>query len=111
MLVDHHLTLSNIAQQRNLDDPATVAELASIVKHQKLERSDAAYSGGRTGHKRRGMVRLKEWLVWQLFHETSRYLTDRKAYYEQTKIERETLQLSVAENLSADYADEIEAHP
>src|SRR5881398_376790 len=35
LLVDHHLTLSKIAQQRNLDDPATVAELAKIVKHQK----------------------------------------------------------------------------
>src|SRR6266699_5005071 len=32
LLVDHHLTLSNIAQQRNLDDPATVEELADIVK-------------------------------------------------------------------------------
>ena len=31
LLVDHHLTLSNIAQQRNLDDPATVMELANIV--------------------------------------------------------------------------------
>src|SRR5438045_5968649 len=32
LLVDHHLTLSNIAQQRNLDDPATIAELANVVK-------------------------------------------------------------------------------
>ena len=24
LLVDHHVTLSNIAQQRNLDDPATI---------------------------------------------------------------------------------------
>src|SRR5438067_2019084 len=35
LLVDHHVTLSNIAQQRNLDDPTTVVELANIVKHQK----------------------------------------------------------------------------
>ena len=52
----------------------------------------------------------KESLVWELFHETSRYLADQKSYYEQTKIERESLQASVAENLSPDYADEIEAH-
>src|SRR5207248_3214393 len=35
LLVDHHVTLSNIAQQRNLDDPATIVELAHIVKDQK----------------------------------------------------------------------------
>jgi [protein-PII] uridylyltransferase len=52
----------------------------------------------------------KESLVWQLFHETSRYLADQKSYYEQTKIERESLQRLVAENLSSDYAEEIEAH-
>src|SRR4030095_7925183 len=52
----------------------------------------------------------KESLVWELFHETSRYLADQKSYYEQTKIERESLQASVAENISPDSADEIEAH-
>ena len=35
LLVDHHVTLSNIAQQRNLDDPTTIVEMANIVKHQK----------------------------------------------------------------------------
>jgi [protein-PII] uridylyltransferase len=45
-----------------------------------------------------------------LFHQTSRYLADRKSYYEQTRIARESLRASVEENLSPDYAEEIEAH-
>ena len=111
LLVDHHLTLSRIAQQRNLDDPATVAELAKIVKHQKnLDASMLLTLADGQGTSAEAWSDWKESLVWQLFHETSRYLADQKSYYEQTKIERENLQTSVAENLSPDYADEIEAH-
>jgi [protein-PII] uridylyltransferase len=111
LLVDHHLTLSNIAQQRNLDDPATVKELADIVKHQKnLNALMLLTLADGQGTSAEAWSDWKESLVWQLFHETSRYLADQKSYYEQTKIERESLQVSVAENLSADYTDEIEAH-
>ena len=111
LLVDHHLTLSNIAQQRNLDDPATVKELADIVKHQKnLNALMLLTLADGQGTSAEAWSDWKESLVWQLFHETSRYLADQKSYYEQAKIEREGLQVSVAENLSADYADEIEAH-
>src|SRR5947207_815646 len=52
----------------------------------------------------------KESLVWQLYHATTQYLVDQRSYYEQSKIERDTLQAKVASTLSADYADEIEAH-
>jgi [protein-PII] uridylyltransferase len=111
LLVDHHLTLSRIAQQRNLDDPATVAELAKIVKHQKnLDALMLLTLADGQGTSAEAWSDWKESLVWELFHETSRYLADQKSYYEQTKIERESLQASVAENLSPDYADEIEAH-
>src|SRR5213595_3626233 len=111
LLVDHHLTLSKIAQQRNLDDPATVAELAKIVKHQKnLDALMLLTLADGQGTSAEAWSDWKESLVWELFHETSRYLTDQKSYYEQTKIERESLQVSVAEALPPDYADEIEAH-
>src|SRR5438477_1006951 len=111
LLVDHHLTLSKIAQQRNLDDPATVAELAKIVKHQKnLDALMLLTLADGQGTSAEGWSDWKESLVWELFRETSRYLADQKAYYEQTKIERESLQASVAEALPPDYADEIEAH-
>jgi [protein-PII] uridylyltransferase len=111
LLVDHHLTLSRIAQQRNLDDPTTVTELAEIVKDQKnLNALMLLTLADGQGTSAEAWSDWKESLVWQLFHETSRYLADRKAYYEQTRIERATLQAAVAENLSSDYAGEIEAH-
>lgn len=110
-VVDHHLTLSMIAQQRNLDDPATVAELAGIVKNQKnLNALMLLTLADGQGTSAEAWSDWKESLVWQLFHETSRYLTDRGSYYEQTRIERESLQIAVAEHLSPDYADEIDAH-
>src|SRR6059036_3091898 len=111
LLVDHHLTLSRIAQQRNLDDPATVAELAGIVKNQKnLNALMLLTLADGQGTSAEAWSDWKESLVWESFYETSRYLADQKSYYEQTRIERQSLQVLVAENLSPDYADEIEAH-
>ena len=111
LLVDHHLTLSRIAQQRNLDDPATVTEFGHIVKHQKnLNKLMLLTLADGQGTSAEAWSDWKESLVWQLFHQTSRYLADQKSYFEQTRIERESLQGSVAKNLSLDYAGEIESH-
>ena len=109
LLVDHHVSLSSTAQQRNLDDPATVVEFANIVRNQKnlqalmlLTLADGQGTSGQSWSD------WKEALVWQLFHATSRYLADQKSYHEHTKIERDTLQTAVAGELPVDYADEIE---
>src|SRR6266581_7207046 len=111
LLVDHHLTLSRIAQQRNLDDPATVVEFADIVRNQKnLDALMLLTLADGQGTSAEAWSDWKESLVWQLFDRTSRYLADRQSYYEQTTIERESLRASVAANLSPDYADEIDAH-
>jgi len=111
LLVDHHLTLSRIAQQRNLDDPATVMELAHIVKHQKnLNALMLLTLADGQGTSAEAWSDWKESLVWQLFHETSRYLADRKSYDEQTRIERQSLQAAVSEKVSPNYTEEIEAH-
>lgn len=111
LLVDHHVTLSSTAQQRNIDDPATVMELANVIKRQKnlnaLALLTLADGQGTSGQR---WSDWKESLVWQLYYATSQYLKDQKSYHEQTKIEREILQASVAGELPADYADEIEAH-
>ncbi len=110
LLVDHHVTLSNMAQQRNIDDPATVIEFANIVKTQanldQLMLLTLADGQGTT----ETWSDWKELLVWQLYHAASRYLLDQEAFLAQSKIEREKLREAVAEKLAPDFADEIDAH-
>ncbi|MEP6777346.1 MAG: [protein-PII] uridylyltransferase, partial [Chthoniobacterales bacterium] len=110
-LVDHHVTLSNTAQQRNIDDPETAVEFAQIVTDQKT--LDAlmllTLADGR-GTSADAWSDWKEALVWQLYYATSRYLTDQHAFYEQTRIERESLQTAVTGLFDDDYAEEIDAH-
>src|SRR5213594_3421285 len=111
LLVDHHVSLSNTAQQRNLDDPATIVEFAKVVRNQKnlhalmlLTLADGQGTSGQSWSD------WKESLVWELFHATSQYLVDQKSYHELTKIERESLEAAVAAAVPSDFADEIEAH-
>jgi [protein-PII] uridylyltransferase len=111
LLVDHHLTLSQVAQQRNLDDPATVTDFAHIVKHQKnLNALMLLTLADGQGTSAEAWSDWKESLVWELFHETSRCLADQKSYYEQTKVARESLEASVTASLPTDFAGEIDAH-
>jgi [protein-PII] uridylyltransferase len=100
-----------MAQQRNLDDPATVTEFAQIVKDQKnLDALMLLTLSDGQGTSADAWSDWKESLVWQLFHDTSDYLADRKSYYEQSRIARESLRASVANHLEAKFAEEIEAH-
>jgi [protein-PII] uridylyltransferase len=111
LLVDHHITMSNMAQQRNLDDPETIVEFANVVKTQRnlhaLMLLTLADGQGTTAA---GWSDWKESLVWQLFHATRQYLVDQKSYYDQLRIERDKLQLSILQKLSPDFTDEVEAH-
>src|SRR5213079_3477961 len=91
LLVDHHISLSTIAQQRNLDDPATIVEFANIVRNQKnLHALMLLTLADGQGTSAEAWSDWKESLVWQLFDATSQYLVDQKAFYEKTKIERES---------------------
>lgn len=111
LLVDHHVTLSNIAQQRNLDDPATVEELANIVKTPKnLNALMLLTLADGQGTSAEAWSDWKELLVWQLYHAVSQYLSDQHSYYERSRIERNTLQSQAAAALAPDFAEEIEAH-
>jgi len=111
LLVDHHVTLSNMAQQRNLDDPETAVEFAGIVRDQpNLDALMLLTLADGQGTSADAWSDWKETLVWELYDSTSRYLTNQEAFYEQTKIEREQLQARVTEKLGAEFAEEVEAH-
>src|SRR5881398_941265 len=111
LLVDHHVTLSNIAQRRNIDDPVTVSEFAAIVKDQNnLDALMLLTLADGQGTSDENWSDWKETLVWQLYHATTQYLADRHSFYERVKTAREARETLVQIRLGPDYADEIEAH-
>ncbi len=111
LLVDHHVTLSNLAQRRNIDDPATVTEFAAVVKNQKnLDALMLLTLADGQGTSDTGWSDWKETLVWQLYRGTSHYLADRQAFQSRAEKARERREAMVKEKLGGDYSEEIEAH-
>jgi len=111
LLVDHHMTLSEIAQRRNLEDPATIADFAETVRSPEnldalmlLTLADGQGTGGQNWSD------WKETLVWHLYHATSSYLNDERKYFAERRIEREDLQEAVAKKMAKDFDEEIEVH-
>ncbi len=112
LLVDNHIIMSMTAQRRNLDDTATIAEFAAVVKSQAnldmlmlLTLAD----GQGVGDDEKWSD-WKENLVWQLYNSTTLYLADGEAFFRQRVIEREGLRKSVERHLPANFSDEIDAH-
>ena len=111
LLVDHHLTLSNLARQRNLDDPETSVELAGMVRNQEnLDALMLLTLADGQGTSAEGWSDWKETLVWQLYRSTSQYLADQAAFFKEQTIERESLQQAVTARLAPDFTAEVEAH-
>lgn len=111
LLVDHHLTLSNIAQRRNLDDPRTITEFAAIVRDQaNLDALMLLTLADGMGTSAENWSDWKETLVWQLFHRTSHFLRDRHAFAERLRSERQRKERAAKEALPPDFVEEIEAH-
>ena len=111
LLVDHHILMSSMSQRRNIDDPATIAEFAGLVKTQSnldalmlLTLADGQGTGDENWSD------WKESLVWQLHRETTAFLADGQEFFRQRTIERAGLQQAVSKKLAADFSDEVEAH-
>ena len=110
-LVNAHGEMSDIARSRNLEDPATVEEFAGIIRDPDiLEALMILTLADGMGTSDEGWSDWKEQLVWQLYHQTRRFLADSDGFREEQRRLREELHQKVAEKLPADFAEEIEAH-
>lgn len=111
LLVDNHILLSMTAQRRNLEDPATIAEFAGLIKSQtNLDALMLLTLADGQGTGDENWSDWKEGLVWQLFRSTAFYLADGEAFYRQRTIEREGLRDRLRKKMAAEYREEIDAH-
>jgi [protein-PII] uridylyltransferase len=112
-LVDHHLTMSEIARRKNLDNEDTIIEFARIVQTQ--ERLDllmlltfADTTGTGSG---RGYSDWKDLLLWQLYHRTSSALSGVKEFRAMAEQARLEIQQRLLKNLDRQFDPaEIVAH-
>ncbi len=110
-LVDHHLTLSNTAQRRNVDDPATIIEFAQIVKTRPALDSLMLLTladGQGTGDEH--WSDWKESLVWQMHRSATQYLKDGEYFARLANQRREQTANEIRGTLGPAYRDEIDAH-
>ncbi len=111
LLVDNHIVLSMTAQRRNIEDPATIAEFAGLIKSQpNLDALMLLTLADGQGTGDENWSDWKEGLVWGLFRSTASYLADGEAFYRQRTIEREGLRDLVRKKMAAEYREEIDAH-
>ena len=112
-LVDHHLTMSEIARRKNLDDEDTIIEFARIVQTQ--ERLDllmlltfADTLGTGSG---RGYSDWKDLLLWQLYHRTTSALSGVKEFRAMAEKARLEIQQRLLKNLDRQFDPaEVVAH-
>ncbi|MGI8435553.1 MAG: [protein-PII] uridylyltransferase [Chthoniobacterales bacterium] len=111
LLVDHHLTLSKMATQRNLGDPETIVEFGGMIRtRENLDALMLLTLADGQGTRGEAWSDWKESLVWQLYRSTAQYFSDQEGFFKEKKIERESLQTAVRAQLPGDFADEVEAH-
>jgi [protein-PII] uridylyltransferase len=112
-LVDHHLTMSEIARRKNLDNDDTIIEFARIVQTQ--ERLDllmlltfADTIGTGSG---RGYSDWKDLLLWQLYHRTTSALSGFTEFRAMAQEGRIAMQQRLLKNLDRQFDPaEVQAH-
>lgn len=101
-LTDHHLTMSEIAQRRNIEEPETITEFAKIVETE--ERLDylmlLTYADGRGTTGGVGWSDWKEGLIWQLYENTKHQLSGGPEFEKRWQEKAEQLKSQVMTHVS-----------
>jgi len=110
-LVSDHGEMSALARTRNVEDPATVAECADIVRDPDvLDALMLITLADGMGTSDEGWSDWKEQMVWQLYHQTKAYLADSVGFLEERAHRREELHREAARQLPPDFEEELDAH-
>ncbi len=112
ILVDNHTQLSLSAQRRNLDDPATIEEFATIIRARRY--LDAlmllTYADGMGTAGEATWSDWKEGLVWRLYRSTKGFLEEGQRYFEDQTAQRSEMHVEVSRQLDASFDEELHAH-
>ncbi len=110
-LVDSHYALSKTSRSRNLDDPFTITEFASVVKSREvLDALMLLTLADGMGTSDVNWSDWKEGLVWQLYGQTAEYLATGPSFFELKKKERLELKRMALSKLPKDFEEEAVAH-
>jgi len=112
-LVDHHLTMSEIARRKNLDNEETIIEFARVVQTQErldllmlLTFADTQGTGSGPTYSD-----WKDLLLWQLYHRTTRALSGITEFVALAEKSRVEMQQRLLKNLDRQFdSGEIAAH-
>lgn len=111
LLIEHHLTMTEISQRRDLEDPAIARHFASLIKTKgNLDLLLLHTFADSLGTRADLWSDFKEALVLTLFEQTRNVLAGGQQFKVEVK-QRSTLAASVKKQLPKDVAeDEIQAH-
>ncbi len=112
-LTDHHLTMSDTARTKNLDDEETILVFARIV--QTLERLDLllllTFADGKGTGGDEKWLEWREMLLWRLYHLTRQALAGEEEFVMAAQKSLAELKKRIRESLAKEITiEEVEAH-
>jgi [protein-PII] uridylyltransferase len=111
-LVDHHSTMSSIAQRRDIEDPSTIEDMMELVETRG--RLDMLHLLTFVDGQAVGSTNWNEWrqsILWQLYESTAKALSTSGVEQINIQTQKETLRNGVSENLSSAISkEEVESH-